>query len=101
MNKLTCTAITLATAGTVANAGGTELTNQSIAVLFEQGNYIEFSFGSVNPSVSGTQVGTIPPAITGSASGDLAEGLEYVGAALKFALTDDIDAAVEALLAEP
>ena len=94
MNKLTCTAITLATAGTVANAGGTELTNQSIAVLFEQGNYIEFSFGSVNPPVSGTQVGTIPPAITGSASGDLAEGLEYVGAALKFALTDDIDAAI-------
>ena len=37
-------------------AGGIERAPQSLAILFEEGNYVEFSAGRVNADVSGRDV---------------------------------------------
>ncbi len=58
------------TAG-AAVAGGVERSTQSTAILFETGDYVELTFGSVSPDVSGVQqVPLTTPA--GNSSGDMA-----------------------------
>lgn len=37
-----------------AHAGGVERSSQSVAILFEQGRYVELNFGRFSPDVSGT-----------------------------------------------
>lgn len=90
-------AASLATAivATSATAGGVDRSGQTIGAIFEPGNYVEFSFGSVNPKVSGIQVLTPspPPSVLGSSSLDMTNGYGYLGLALKFAVTDNIDVA--------
>ena len=67
MNKiLSGSAMLLMTTAPVL-AGGIERAPQSLAVLFEQGNYAELSFGGVDPTVEGTD-------IAGFATGDVAFG---------------------------
>ncbi len=68
-------------------AGGIERTTQSIAPLFERGKYVEFSFASVKPSISGVEGGTADP------SGDVVPSHSLFGVALKMPLTENIDAA--------
>ena len=56
--KISMAIVALGTIGTTAaNAGGIDRTGQSLAPLFEQGNYMEFSLGRVSPKVSGTVSG--------------------------------------------
>lgn len=57
-----------------AIAGGLERTPQSVQVLFEDGNYIEGSMFTANPTISGTDV-------TGVASGNVSN--RFTGASLK------------------
>ena len=71
-------------------AGGIERTNQSVGVIFETGNYAEFSFASVNPEVSGTGALITP----GASSGDMADNYGLFGAALKMNLSDKLDVAL-------
>ncbi len=86
-------------AATSAFAGGIERTSQSVAPLFEEGNYLEFSFASVKPTISGTQaaavtlpgIGVIPG---GAASGNMAPSYSLFGMALKMPINDNIDAAL-------
>ncbi len=54
MKRIFTAAAALAAAATAAHAGGVERSTQSVAILFEQGRYVEFSFGTVSPNVSGT-----------------------------------------------
>lgn len=61
-------------AGPVA-AGGVERSNQSVAVLFEQGRYIEFGAIAGSPSVSGT--------LGPFSSGDMTDSFLNFGAAYK------------------
>ena len=89
---LTASAALLAAHGAIA--GGVDRSGQSISVIFERGNYAEFSFASVNPTVSGTQVLVFPPSVTGSSSGDMSNGYGYVGTAIKLAVTDKLDVAL-------
>ncbi|MEM1386974.1 MAG: outer membrane protein transport protein [Pseudomonadota bacterium] len=79
-----------------AIAGGLDRSRQDIDALFEPGNYVEFSFATVSPSVSGTQLPNplTPDALDGLGSGDMAPGFGYAGFALKFAVNDKIDAAI-------
>lgn len=56
-----------------AHAGGLERTDQSVAVLFEQGRVLELSFAHTSPDVSGTGSARTPT--PGAASGDI--GLAY------------------------
>lgn len=75
-------------------AGGVERSGQPAGVIFEPGNYIEFSLATANPKVSGIQVLAFPPSVTGSSSGSMANGYGFAGMSLKMALSDKLDVAV-------
>lgn len=42
---------------TAANAGGLDRSGQSIGAIFEDGRYVELSYGHVMPSVTGVFMG--------------------------------------------
>ncbi len=54
MKHILTTAAALAALATTAQAGGVERSTQSVAILFEQGRYVELSFGNFSPDVSGS-----------------------------------------------
>lgn len=68
-------------------AGGIERAPQSLAPLFEQGNYAELSFGAVNPDVQGTDA-------AGFGTGDVAQGYGFFGLAYKHQFTDNLSGAI-------
>ena len=69
-----------------ALAGGIERAPQSLAVLFENGNYAELSFGGVNPTVQGHD-------ILGFKTGDVAQGYGFYGLAYKHQFTENLSGA--------
>lgn len=71
---------------TTASAGGIERTAQSIAPLFEEGNYFEFSLGRVQPEVSGTAGGV--------SSEDMAADYTQFGFAYKHQFSDQLSFAL-------
>ena len=74
-------------------AGGIERAPQSLAVLFEQGNYAELSFGGADPTVEGSDSpieGFYPG---GTPTGDVAQGYGFVGLAYKHQFTDNLSGA--------
>ena len=77
-------------ASQAAFAGGIERTTQSVGIIFETGNYVEFAFTSANPKVSGTGVLVTP----GAASGDMAPSYSTAGVAFKMPISDKIDVAL-------
>ncbi|MBT8458294.1 MAG: hypothetical protein KJN60_01345 [Boseongicola sp.] len=56
MKNVIWAAAALGAGMSVANAGGLERTPQSMAILFEEGRYMELSFGFVSPDVTGNSV---------------------------------------------
>ncbi|GAB4386838.1 outer membrane protein transport protein [Albidovulum sp.] len=90
MGRVTASAAALLLGSSAAFAGGIERSAQSVAPLFESGNYMEFSFGAFSPSVSG--VGNGP--FAGTASGDMSESYATFSFAYKRALSDKLDMAV-------
>lgn len=96
-------AAALAVAGAgAASAGGVERSAQSMAILFERGNYVEFGLSHSRPSVSGAfepapgqtfQSGNMARAFTTfniGIKGDLSDELSYA-----FILDEPIGASVE------
>ncbi|SLN41880.1 Outer membrane protein transport protein (OMPP1/FadL/TodX) [Aquimixticola soesokkakensis] len=83
---LCATALVTLTAG--AQAGGIDRSGQSNAILFEDGNLVEFSIGSVSPDVSGTY-----PA-NGANSGQVGESYLQLGFGVKQDLTDKLSIAL-------
>lgn len=75
----------LVTAATGANAGGMDRTGQSIAPIFENGTYVELSYGSVTPSVSGT---------LGVGSGSMAPSYNRIAGAYKRDLSETLSMAL-------
>lgn len=74
-------------------AGGIERAPQSLAVLFEQGNYAELSFGGVDPTVEGTDK-PVPGVYPGGlATGDAAQGYGFVGLAYKHQFNENLSGA--------
>ena len=55
-------------AGT-ANAGGIDRSGQPIGILFEKANYVELSFGQINPSVTGNDLAMFGGSTTGGVAG--------------------------------
>lgn len=90
MMKLTTAAGALALTATAATAGGIDRSGQANGILFEKGNYAEFSFGRVSPKVSGVGAGTTP----GQASGDMAGDYNQIGGGLKYQFSDSLSAAL-------
>ncbi|MEO9573743.1 MAG: outer membrane protein transport protein [Tateyamaria sp.] len=64
---------------TAASAAGVERTNQSVAPLFENGRYLEFSYAHISPDTSGVG-GLVTP---GAQSGDLTPSYNQFGFAYK------------------
>lgn len=92
MKHILTAAGALALGATAAAAGGIERSTQSVAVIFEKGNYGELSFGMVNPSVSGVATAFSPT--PGGASGNMAEKYLSIGAAYKHSFSESLDAAI-------
>jgi len=84
-------AVFTALSSSFAMAGGLDRSGQAIGVLFEEGNYVEFTFGAVRPSVDGTDLASSGP--TGQVADDFAVagfGLKYdFNEKLSFALIID------------
>lgn len=73
-----------------ALAGGIERSAQSVAPLFESGQYLEFNVGSFDPSVSGVGAGPF----TGTSSGDMQGSYTNYSFAYKRDLGDKFVAAL-------
>lgn len=71
-------------------AGGLERLPQSLGILFEKGNYAEFSFGAVRPTVSGRD----RPAPDGAVTGDVAKNFDFMGLGYKHQFSDKLSAAL-------
>lgn len=67
-----------------ANAAGVERGLTPFDVMFEAGNYAQFTFGGVQPDVSGTE----PDLLGGDDSGDMSVGYGNFGLAYKGDLTE-------------
>ncbi|MBZ4022968.1 hypothetical protein CKO11_10905 [Rhodobacter sp. TJ_12] len=85
MKKVLMTASALALGATTATAGGIERSNQSVGILFEEGNYAEFSLGGFQPDVSGSVAGGLV------ASGDMAGDFGTYSLGYKHAITEKLD----------
>ncbi|SEK83293.1 OmpP1/FadL family transporter [Pacificibacter marinus] len=85
MKNTTLLAASLAVGATGAFAGGMDRSGQSIAPIFEDGSYVELSFGSITPSVSGT---------LGVSSGSMAPSYTRVAGAYKRDLSDSLSMAL-------
>lgn len=93
MRNVTTGAIAALLASTaMASAGGIERTSQSVDIIFEEGSYVELSYGYVVPTVSG-----ITPNLTGvglADSRDMAPSYSLTSGAYKADLTDNISMAL-------
>jgi long-subunit fatty acid transport protein len=88
MKHIALFAAALAAGTTGATAGGVDRSGQSISPLFEEGNYLELSYGHVNPTVSGTiGGGTV-------SSGDVGDSYSQTAAAFKYNISDTLSFAI-------
>lgn len=88
-NTLTTTAALMLTT-TAAMAGGLERAATTFGPLFENGTYVELSYGQIQPSVDGsltTPAGTLE-------SGTVSPDYSTIGAALKFDVDDRVSVAL-------
>ncbi|WP_413870412.1 hypothetical protein [Albidovulum sp.] len=100
MGRVLVTASALAIGASTALAGGVERSAQSVGILFEKGNYAEFSIGRVSPDVSGVQqVNAAPASLAGASSGDMAGDYNTYSLGVKLQVNDRIDVAL--VLDEP
>ncbi|WP_323764287.1 OmpP1/FadL family transporter [Marinovum sp.] len=79
----------------VAQAGGLERARPAESILFEQGNYVQFSFSQTDADVSGDY----PAFVGGGSTGDMSEATQHIGFGLKMAINDRFDFAM--LMSQP
>ncbi|MCV6587168.1 MAG: outer membrane protein transport protein [Marinibacterium sp.] len=77
---------------TAVSAGGLDRTGQSVGLLFESGNYAEFSIGRANPDLTGNDVRNLNP--FGTPTGDVGHGFNQVGAGIKYDINDKMSVAL-------
>ena len=71
----------------IASAGGIERTTPSVALLYEDGDYLELNLGYVAPEISGVQaIPAGPGSPAGAESGDIAEDYVQFGIGYKTSL---------------
>lgn len=99
MRRVLMTVSATALTATGAFAGGIERSTQSVAILFEQGNYVEFSLGDVSPNVSGVQQVSLFGEPVGNSSDDMAGDYTTWSLGVKAKITDKLDFAL--VLDEP
>ena len=91
MNKHILLAAGFAAGATGATAGGLDRSGQSIAPIFEEGSYVELSFGSVSPNVSGVFTHPLAGAF---GSGNMAGDYVLFSGAYKRDLSDQLSMAL-------
>lgn len=77
-------------ATSIAHAGGIERSVPSMALLFEDENYLELSFGYVTPEVSGTQAIPFGGAPAGASSGNIADAYSVLSFGYKNQVNDQM-----------
>lgn len=88
MRNVTLGAIGALLASTaIASAGGIDRSGQSVGILFEEGTYVELSYGYVDPSVSGEDPFTLD-------TDDMSPSYSMIAGGFKTDLTDNISVAV-------
>ncbi len=93
MKQYLCSAGLVALCAGSATAGGIDRSGQSNGALFEKGRYLEFSFGYVEPQVSGTDL-PLGPFPGGSQSGGVAGDFSLVGFSYKYDLNEKLSFAL-------
>lgn len=86
MKNILVTASVLAVSASGALAGGIDRSGQGNSIIFENGNYVELSFGSVIPSVSGNDLAIFG----GGASGDVAASYVQLSLGVKVDLNENM-----------
>lgn len=89
MKKIMTGLALLLTSAAPVLAGGIERAPQSLGVLFEEGNYVELSFGGADPTVEGRDLDIYG----GSKTGDVAQGYGFTGIAYKHQFTENLSGA--------
>lgn len=92
-NVLTAGAALLLTTS-IASAGGLDRSGQGIGVIFEDGNYVELSFGQVRPEVDGAVVLPTPGGPITQESGNMAPDYTQFGAAIKVQVNEQVSMAL-------
>ena len=73
-----------------AQAGGIDRSGQPVSVLFEEGNYLELSYGQVSPDVKGNDLAIYG----GRATTDVAGTHQLPGLAAKYQFSDKVSGAL-------
>ncbi|MDJ1016430.1 MAG: hypothetical protein QNJ35_07965 [Paracoccaceae bacterium] len=94
MKRAICAAVAIGTGASAAFAGGIERSALSTGILFEDGNYAEFSFGSVAPKVSGVTSSEVIPPLPPGTTGDVAGDYTLLSFGYKNNLTETLDLAI-------
>jgi long-chain fatty acid transport protein len=75
----------------IAQAGGIERAVPSMALLFEEGNYLELSYGFVSPTVSGTQaINLSADSLAGAESGNVSDSYSLTAFSYKNQINDQM-----------
>ncbi len=93
MRNLVIAAGVLAGGATAAVSGGIDRSGQNLNIIFEPGNYAEFSYGRVKPEVSGSQILPLGPFPAGAKSGDMSGDYSTFSFGIKVEVNDKIDLA--------
>ncbi|MGR3572765.1 OmpP1/FadL family transporter [Brevirhabdus sp.] len=88
MKKYIISSALVALSSTAAMAGGLDRSGQPIGLLFEKGNYGEFSFGRAMPSLTGQDSATTQPI------GNVADDFSLAAAGVKYQLNEQLSFAL-------
>ncbi|MDC0656788.1 outer membrane protein transport protein [Leisingera sp. SS27] len=92
MKRYLATSAALALASGSAMASGLDRTGQPIGIIFEEGNYAEFSFATTSVDLSGNDRTSLNP--FGSATGDVGERFNMFGAGYKRDINEQLSFAL-------
>lgn len=90
MKQYLCSAGVIALCTGTAIAGGIDRSGQFVGAIFEKGDYVELSFGSISPSVSGTATA----GFGGAPSGDMSPSFAQLGMTVKTNPSENLDVAL-------
>lgn len=90
MRRVSLTAAVLLATTSIATAGGIDRSGQGVNILFEEGDYVQFTFSGANPDVDGTGVG----GFAGSNASDVLPGYNGYSMGYKHEISDTLDFAL-------
>ena len=90
MQKLLASAATLALGTSIAQAGGLDRTYLPVGIIFEEGNYAEFSLSRTDLNLFGDGVGIAPVLPAGSAYRDVGAAFTASSFGLKMDVEDNL-----------